>query len=342
MHQFIKYQDLPTKWATAVEQFSINGSLFLAFANFRAGNNEFNTDSFIYKLNESTAQFSFYQTINTSGGRDFEYFSIADRHFLAVANRKNKVTSELNSHIYEWNGDQFVLFQNISTIGATSFNFFKILPELFLAVTNTENPNSTIYKWKDNHFEKFQDIGTKKAKASTAFGIKNNTFVVFANFRSSQEGHSVKSSVFKWSGGNFVEYQSLQTYGAWDVKSFNINGTTFVAFANNKKGTSYSTESFIYKWDGSKFVLFQSIPTRGARAWHPFVMCGQPFLGVANQQGNSVVYQVSGEQIVKYQEIPTQGARDMTSHEYKGHTYLAIANPIRDNNNINGALYKWG
>ena len=342
MHQFKTYQDLPTKWAIAVEQFSINGSLFLAFANYEAGDEQFQTDSFIYKLNDSTAKFSLYQTIHTSGGSGIEYFTIADKHYLAVANRKNGTTSRLNSVIYKWNGKQFLVFQNISTIGATSFNFFEIFAEPFLAVTNTGSRKSTIYKWKDNHFDKVQEIGTKKATASTAFAINNITYIVFANYQSSQEGDSVKSFVFKWSGESFVEYQSLQTYEAWDVKSFNINGTTFLAFANTKNGNNYSIESFIYKWNGSNFIFFQSIPTYKARAWHPFVMCGQMFLGVANQKENSVVYQVSGEQIIKYQEILTKTAFGMTSYEYKGHTYLAIASRNNNNGNANSALYKWG
>ena len=78
LHRFQKYQDLPTRGARAVEQFSINGSLFLAFAN-RVGDTEGkNVDSFIYKLNDSTRIFSLYQTMDTSGAQDIEYFTISD------------------------------------------------------------------------------------------------------------------------------------------------------------------------------------------------------------------------------------------------------------------------
>ena len=145
--------------------------------------------------------------------------------------------------------------------------------------------------------------------------------------------------------------QSLQTYGAWDVKSFTNKGDTFLAFANFYNGSKFNIDSFIYKWDGSKFVLFQSIPTHGARAWHPFVMCGHAvFLGVASTQDDnhgfiirSVVYQASALQIIERQEIPTQAAADMTSFNYNGHTYLAIANHRNNDNkySINSALYKW-
>ena len=150
----------------------------------------------------------------------------------------------------------------------------------------------------------FQEINTgETGHASTAFKIKNETFIVFAShYNYLDSRYAAHSTVFKWSGNSFVKLQSLQTYGALDVKSFNINGDTFLAFANQRNGSKYNIDSFIYKWDGSKFVLFQSIPTRGAYAWHPFVMYGQTFLGVANgkddSQGlntKSVIYRLSGK-----------------------------------------------
>ena len=101
------------------------------------------------------------------------------------------------------------------------------------------------------------------------FNKQNDSFIAVASHYNSQQKYSVQSTVFKWSGGQFVKLQSLQTYGAWDVTSFNISGHTFLAFANPNSGTSTNTDSFIYKWDGGRFVLFQSIATRAPRSWHP-------------------------------------------------------------------------
>ena len=174
---------------------------------------------------------------------------------------------------------------------------------MFIAVTNLLAKSAVINKWKDNKFETFQENGTEGAgQESTAFVINNETFIAIANFDNSQQGLAVHSTVFKWSGNSFVKLQSLQTYGAVDVKSFDINGDTFLAFAN-ELSNEYNMDLFIYKWVGSKFVLFQSIPTRGDFSWHPFVMCGETFLGVANRYGNSqryntksVIYRYSGQQ----------------------------------------------
>ena len=153
MLYFKKFQDLPAKGASAIEQFSIDGSLLLYFSSFYDDNNRYNIDSYIYKLDDSTGKFVLYQTIDTKGARYMEYFTIADKHYLAVANGRDKTTFRLNSTIYQWNGNQFIVVQNIPTLRATDFNFFKILSDLFLAVTNsfddiTYGVNSVIYKWK--------------------------------------------------------------------------------------------------------------------------------------------------------------------------------------------------
>ena len=209
--------------------------------------------------------------------------------------------------------------------------------------------SSFIYKWKGGKFEKIQDIATEGVVSSETFVISNETFIAFANHYTQQKRELVQSAVFKWSGQQFVKLQSFQTYAALDVKSFSVNGSTFLAFANHRSGSGqHNINSPIYKWNGSHFVLFQSIPTRGAARLHPFTMCGQRFLGVASYYDNhngyntmSVVYRVSQEQFIEYQEIPTQGAHDMTSFQYKGHTYLVVVNRLNNKWNINSALYKW-
>ena len=302
----------------------------------------------IYKMNEQTGKFNLSQTLQTTGAFGLEYFSIADKHFLAVTKYYN-VTYLLDSAVYPWKGQRFIVFQKIPRNRAYCFNFFEINGQNYLTVAkfhdgSTYSIKSVIYKWSNGTFNEFQEIPTEGALGCTAFVINNDTFIAFANHYNSKEGYAVKSTVFKWSGGHFVKLQSLQTYGAHGVNSVNINGHTFLAFANSYSGSKHNINSFVYIWDGNEFVLFQSIPTRGAIAWHSFVISGQTFLGVANyydgdsQKHNtqSVVYQASGEQFIKYQEIPTHGASDMTTFEYKGHTYLAVANRYN-----NSALYKW-
>ena len=307
----------------------------------------------IYKMNEQSGKFNLHQTLQTRGDFGLEYFSIADKHFLAVANHYDGVTRQHDSAIHQWNGTRFVVFQKIPAKGTWDIAFFKINRQNHLTATyhdgNTYSTKSVIYKWSSGKFNKFQETPTEGALGCATFVINNDTVIAFANYYNSKQKYAVQSTVFKWSGEHFIKLQSLQTYGAHGVNSVNINGRTFLAFANYYSGSKHNTDSFIYKWDGNKFVLFQSTPTRGASSWHPFVISGQTFLGVANTYGDShkrntqsVVYQACGAQFINYQEIPTHGARGMTTFEYKGHTYLAVANyQDAGKYNINSTLYKW-
>ena len=325
--RFEEYQDLPTNDPMAVEQFIIDESLFLAFSNYRS-----DRGCYIYKLNNLNEKFALQQTLPIQGAYDFDYFMIADNHYLGVTLR-----FDAKFAVYQWNGTQFVNFQNVSFRSPTKLHFFTILPERFLAVTSYNNLTS-IYKWKDERFEKFQDIASSdRTQGVTMFVINNETFIAIANTWSSKHKYAVPSSVYKWSANSFVKTQSLQTYGAVDVKSFSISGGTFLAFANQYNGSSSSIyiDSFIYKWNGIIFTLFQSIPTRRAWSWHAFVMCGQTYLGVTNYGGKTVVYRFSGSQFTKYQEIATRRAIDLTSFEYKGQTYFVAATYVG-----NGTVYK--
>ena len=111
---FDKVQDLPTRGTEDVEYFTIDRSLFLAFANYHGDIYQHKTGSMIYKMNEQTGKFSLYQTLQTRGAVALEYFSIDDKHFLAVANFRDR-THQIDSEVYQWNGQRFVVVQKIPT-----------------------------------------------------------------------------------------------------------------------------------------------------------------------------------------------------------------------------------
>ena len=93
----------------------------------------------IYKMDKSTGRLSLYQNLQTRGAIDLEYFSIANKHFLAVANHYDGTYYRLDSTVYQWNGKLFVDFQKLSTNGAGHFTYFKVLGERYLAVANHYN-----------------------------------------------------------------------------------------------------------------------------------------------------------------------------------------------------------
>ena len=206
LHFFEKVQDLPTRGAGDVEHFTVNGSVYLAFANYHGDIYKHKAVSMIYKMNELTGKFNLYQTLQTRGALGLEYFSIGDKHFLAVANYYDG-TRLLDSVVYQWNGQRFVAFQKIPTKGAQHFTFFKISGQNYLTVANqydgsTHSTKSVIYKWSNGKFNKFQEIPTAGALGCIAFVINNDTFIAFANNYNSNQKYAVQSTVFKWSGGH--------------------------------------------------------------------------------------------------------------------------------------------
>ena len=81
LSRFEEYQDLQTNHPRAVEQFIIDGSQFLAFDDWRYLSQP---ASYIYKLNNLTGKFALHQTILIRNAYDFEYFMIADKHYLGT------------------------------------------------------------------------------------------------------------------------------------------------------------------------------------------------------------------------------------------------------------------
>ena len=112
-------------------------------------------------MDEPTEKFTLYQTLRTRGACGVEYFSIAVAHHWDG-------THQLDSVVFQWNGQRFVVFQKLPTKGAAHFKFFTLNSEKYLTVANyhdgsTYSTKSVIYKWNGVKFNKFQEIATEGA-----------------------------------------------------------------------------------------------------------------------------------------------------------------------------------
>ena len=351
LHFFEKFQEIPTKGAAAVRFFSIGDDLFLVFANHYGDRSKYKTKSVIYKMENK--RFVLIQTLVTHGANGVEHFTIDGVHYIAIANHYD-AGYKLNSVIYKWSKGKFEEFQDVSTNGASVLKFFTIDEEHYLAFSEysdgtTNSVDSFVYKWKRGRFMKYQNISTDGARACDSIVIANETFLVHANYFHSQSKHSTESSVYKWSGGHFLKFQSVQTQGAYSAKFFRVDGHVFLAFAHYYTGSKYNMKSPIYKWDGVKFTLFQEIPTQGAMEMYPFEMNGEMFFAVANYYGDSggysvrsIVYKASGAQFTFYQDLQTFGAHGVHAIVHKGERYLVFANHYKSNHyNIDSFVYKF-
>lgn len=139
--------------------------------------------------------------MQTRGVFGLEYFSITDKQFPAVAYHRDG-TSQLDSVVFQWNGQQFVVFQKLLTKGDAHFKFFALNKEKYLTVANyydgsTYSTKSAIYKWNGVKFNKFREIAAEGAMGCTAFEMNNVTYITFANYYDYRQKHTVHSSVFK-------------------------------------------------------------------------------------------------------------------------------------------------
>ena len=349
LHFFEKSQEIPTKGAVAVKLLSIGDDLFLVFASYYGDNAGHKAKSVVYKMENK--RFVLNQTLSTNGAYGIEHFTIDGVNYMAIANYYDGGYKQ-NSVIYKWSTDKFEEFQVISTNGASGFKFFTIEGDHYLAVAeyhdgSTTSIDSFVYKWKQGRFIKYQNIPTDGARACDSTVIANETFLVYANSYHSQKKYNSESSLYKWSGGHFLKFQSVQTQGAYSAKFFRVHSHIFLVFVNHYTGSKHNTKSPIYKWDGIKFTLFQEIPTQGAREMYPFETNGEMFFAVANFHGDSgrhsvrsVVYKASGAQFALYQDLQTFGAHGVHAIVHKGQRYLVFANYYTSNYNIDSFVYK--
>jgi uncharacterized protein YukE len=90
---FVQFQSIPTTGANDWEFFTINGTPYLAVANYR-NSSSYNIDSRIYQWNGSS--FVQFQDIPTSGARDWEYFTLNNQHYLALAKPLRNQTGDVS------------------------------------------------------------------------------------------------------------------------------------------------------------------------------------------------------------------------------------------------------
>jgi hypothetical protein len=355
-------ETLATSGAADLEFFSIGDDHFLAVANTIGNsgydaNSSYDVNSVVYKWDGTS--FMEYQSIPTSGARDWEFFTIADVPYLAVANSRNDMTHNVDSKIFRWDGRAFVEYQSLPTQGANDWQFFTLAGESYLAVANGRNdapptpeaagPNtdSRIYKWDGTNFVEFQALATNGAEGLEFFTLDEVPYLAVANAFDGQT-HNVASQIFRWEEAGFVPFQSLATHGASDCKYFVVDSNSYLAVANQYNDSSYNVDSEIFRWDGQSFVPLQSIPTHGAADWEFFAAGGDACLVVANACDDdtaavpSKIYRWCGKRLVEWASVPTQGAADCATFTIGDVLFLGAANSRTDSaGGVESVLYRY-
>ena len=135
---FDEYDRIQTFLVKDICTFTINNYDYLVVVNHKAGIQQHQVDSEIFKLDLHEGKWKSIQKIRTYGAVACEFFKFKtqdhpseDEYFLVLANNhdldeRGRVIRQVNSVIYKFYYDQFIPFQCLHTIGASDVKFVKL------------------------------------------------------------------------------------------------------------------------------------------------------------------------------------------------------------------------
>jgi hypothetical protein len=286
--RFIQDDALPVPGGEDACFFQMDDADFLATASIRTGSGPYdlNAVSVLYKRNGHAWQT--YQSIPTFAAKQWHYFVIGQRRFLALA---QGVTLEgpvarhpRRSCIFEWDGRQFVVFQNLD--GGWGYNWvdFEIDGRHFLGYADHTSA-SALLVWDGQRFAPFQELSAQGGRAFKFFRMEGKAWLAFANLTG-------ESLLYRWEAGRFVSHQSLGGPGAREFALAQSANGTFLIQINFIHGTPAAPKtdltSCIYGWQEGEFIVMEKFPTFGATDAAVFYIQGQCYLAVANSLSREI------------------------------------------------------
>src|SRR6195256_507545 len=152
--RFVEHQRLAVPGGEDAEFFRIDGRIFLATASIRTGWGpyEFGTESRIFEWR--AGRFEPFQAVPTFAAKQWKAFTVAGRHFLALAQGGRAPGVEARnkpSTIYEWTGSSFEEFQQIPSEWGYNWHQFELDGQAYLAYADHLDP-SVLYRGNGNRF----------------------------------------------------------------------------------------------------------------------------------------------------------------------------------------------
>ena len=258
--KFEVVQEVDTSGARDWEAFTMNGTAYLAVANYQNGGSSYNIKSRIYRHSTASGQFDLVQEVDTSGAADWEAFTLNGTVFLALASWFDGSNHNIKSRIYQYSAasGQFEVMQEVDTSGALDWEAFMLNGTMYLAVANhynggSYNIKSRIYRHSaaSGQFEEMREIDTSGAIDWESFTLDGTMYLAVANFQNGVSSYNIKSRVYRHSttSDQFEVVKEVDTSGAYDWEAFTLNGALYLAVANHFNGGSWNIESRIYSID---------------------------------------------------------------------------------------------
>jgi hypothetical protein len=280
--RFIEDGGLPVPGGEDAVFFQIGGAEFLATASIRTGSGPYdlNTDSVLYR--RTADGWEAFQKFPTFAAKQWHYFAVGDRHFLALAQGVTidgpVARNARHSRIFEWDGNKFVDFQTVD--GGWGYNWvdFDIDGQHFLGYAD-HTSHSGLMIWNGNSFAPFQEFAPQGGRAYEFFRVDDQAWLAFANLTG-------ESFLYRWHAGRFVPHQSLGGPGAREFAVVKTAQALYLVKINFIHGTPAAPKtdltSCIYQWKQGELVVVEEFPTSGGTDAAVFAADGQIYVAVSN------------------------------------------------------------
>jgi hypothetical protein len=268
--------------------FQIGGVEFLATASIRTGSGPYdlNTDSVLYR--RSGDEWEVFQRFPTFAAKQWHYFTIADRCFLALAQGVTidgaAARNPRRSCIFEWNGKQFVDFQTLDGGWGYNWAYFGLDGQHFLGYADHTSPSGLMI-WNGASFAPFQEFAKQGGRAFKFFHADGQAWLAFANLTG-------ESLLYRWHAGGFVAHQSLGGPGAREFALAQTQRALYLIKINFIHGTPAAPKtdltSCIYQWKQGQLAVVGEFPTSGGTDAAVFPADGQLYLAVSNSLSRDI------------------------------------------------------
>jgi hypothetical protein len=244
------------------EFFLIGEEAFLAVASIRSGSGpyQFEVDSQVFTWSEG--RFVPFQAIRTFAAKQWKHWRIGERHFLGLAQGvyvAGMEESNLESVVYEWDGDSFAEHQRIPSQWAYNWHPFWLGDTFFVAHAEHLG-ESVLYRWDGERLVPHQTLLARGGRAFASFEQAGGFYLLAA-------GLLDPPGLLRWDGERFETAQMLEGAGARELAVLRQDDALLVIRINFILGTPAEPQpvldSEIYAFSDGALHVVARFPTCG-------------------------------------------------------------------------------
>ena len=280
--------------------FALAGETFLAVASVRTGRGPYDANAGSAIFRRAGERWVPFQTIETFGAKQWHFFAVGERRFLALAQGltlpQHQPRVPRTSRIFEWRDGRFAEFQVLDGEWGYNWASFRWAGDDFLAYADHVGP-SLLLRWDGERFAPAQTLAERGGRAFRFFSAADAGWLAVATI----DGDT---TLWRWDGSRFAPHQRLDGPGGREFELVEIGGERFLLLVRFIEGTPHDprTElaSRIFRWTGDGFAPASEFATSGGTDATAFTVDGVRYLAVANSltrdvrfRQDSVVYRLT-------------------------------------------------